>query len=126
MAILPQDSYGRPARKIPDFGDRLLVTNGLDDEVEELRTTVPVFFVNAVTGEVTEQREGNTTPLPVRLDSAEALTAEAEKIVQVNVSRTLPPYSSACGRCFVCFVLDPVSMHGSQTKRMEHLPQADE
>ena len=84
-----QDSYGRPSRKIPEFGDRLLVTNGLEDKLEELRTTVPVFFVNAVTGEVTEQREGTTTPLPVRLDSAEALTAEAEKIVQVNVEHQL-------------------------------------
>ena len=24
-------------------------------------------------------------------------------------------YSSACGRCFVCFVLDPVSMQGPKT-----------
>ena len=74
-----QDSYGRPARKIPGFGDRLTVTNGIDDDdLDDLRTTVPVFVVNAVVEE-----QFNTTPLPVRLDSAEALTAQAEKIVQV-------------------------------------------
>ena len=34
-------------------------------------------------------------------------------------------YSSACGRCCVCFVLDPVSVHNPK-KHMKHLPQADE
>ena len=34
--------------------------------------------------------------------------------------------SSACGRCFVCFVLDSVSMHDPKTKHMKHLTQADE
>ena len=41
---------------------------------------MPVFVVNAVVEE-----EYNTTPLPIQLDSAEALTAEAAKIVQVNL-----------------------------------------
>ena len=35
-------------------------------------------------------------------------------------------YSSACGRCCVCFVLDPVSVHGPKPKHTKHLPQADE
>ena len=86
--FISQDSYGRPARKIPGFGDRLTVTNGIDDDdLDDLRTTVPVFVVNAVVEE-----QFNTTPLPIRLDSAEALTAQAEKIVQVhlklNVTKT--------------------------------------
>ena len=33
--------------------------------------------------------EQNTTPLPIRLDSAEAFTAEAEKLVQVRVGDIL-------------------------------------
>ena len=79
--IFFQDSYGRPSRKISEFGDRLIVTNGIDDDdLDDLRTTVPVFVVNAVVEE-----EYNTTPLPIQLDSAEALTAEAAKIVQVNL-----------------------------------------
>ena len=83
----PKDSYGRPARKIPGFGDRLTVTNGIDDDLDDLRTTVPVFVVNAVVEE-----QFNTTPLPIRLDSAEALTAQAEKIVQVqSIFVTLTP-----------------------------------
>ena len=36
------------------------------------------------------------------------------------------PYSSAGGRCFVCFVLDPVSVHGPKTKHTKHLLQTDE
>ena len=34
--------------------------------------------------------------------------------------------SSACGSCCVCFVLDPVSVHGPKTKHTQQLPQADE
>ena len=35
-------------------------------------------------------------------------------------------YSSACGRCFVCFGLGPCTLTGSKTKLTQHLPQADE
>ena len=35
-------------------------------------------------------------------------------------------YSSACGRCFVCFVVGPCTLTGSKTKHTKHLPQADE
>ena len=35
-------------------------------------------------------------------------------------------YSSACGRCFVCFGLGPCTLTGSKTKHTQHLPQADE
>ena len=42
------------------------------------------------------------------------------------VKHTRHRISSASGRCFVCFVLDPVSVHGPQTKHMKHLPQADD
>ena len=31
-------------------------------------------------------------------------------------------YSSACGRCFVWFVLDPVSVHGPKSNQTKHLP----
>ena len=41
-----------------------------------------------------------------------------------NFSHCLLRHSSACGRCFMCSVLDPVSVHGSKTKHMKHLPQA--
>ena len=35
--------------------------------------------------------------------------------------------SSACGRCFVCFVLNLISMQGPKTEHMKHIiPQADE
>ena len=47
-----QDSYGRPARKIPEFGDRTIVTNGIDDDLEDLKTT-PVFVVSAIIEENT-------------------------------------------------------------------------
>ena len=37
----------------------------------------------------------------------------------------LPRFPSTCVRCFVCFVLDPVSVHGSKTKCTKHLTQVD-
>ena len=39
----------------------------------------------------------------------------------VNVLR----YSSTC-RCYMCYALDPISMHGPNTKHTKHLPQSDE
>ena len=35
-------------------------------------------------------------------------------------------YSSDCGRCFVYFVLDTVSVRVPKTKHAKHLPQVDE
>ena len=46
----------------------------------------------------------------------------SKRLPQYKVHR----YSSACGRCWVCFVLDPVSVHGPKPKHTQHLPQADE
>ena len=40
--------------------------------------------------------------------------------------RIIHRLSSVCGRCCMCFALDPVSDHGPKTKHMQHLPQADE
>ena len=34
--------------------------------------------------------------------------------------------SSACGRCFVCFVSNSVIVHDPMTKHMKHLSQADD
>ena len=53
------------------------------------------------------------------------------KVMLISRSRvtyliTLHRYSSACGRCWVCFVLNPVSMHGPKPKHTKLLPQADE
>ena len=43
-----------------------------------------------------------------------------------KVLSCLHRYSYACGRCCVCFVLDPVSVHSPKPKHTKHLPQADE
>ena len=37
----------------------------------------------------------------------------------------IPGFPSTCVRCFVCYVLDAVSMHGPKTKHTKHLPQVD-
>ena len=39
--------------------------------------------------------------------------------------RTYTVFHLSCGRSFMCFVLDPASVHGPKTKRTKLLPQAD-
>ena len=45
---------------------------------------------------------------------------------KTRCSAPLHRYSSACGRCFVCFGVGPCTLTGSKTKHTQHLPQADE
>ena len=38
----------------------------------------------------------------------------------VKSGECIPRFPSFCARCFVCFVLDPVSVHGPKTKHISH------
>ena len=60
---------------------------------------------------------------PSSLLRIHALQITAVSIILTIHSTRIPWFPSSCVRCFVCFVLDPVSC--PKTKQTKHLTQAD-
>ena len=52
--------------------------------------------------------------------------APNNEMVTHRSEKSSHPLSSACGRCFMCFAFDPVSMQDTKTKHTKHMPQADD
>ena len=63
-----------------------------------------------------------TSPLPLSIQRA------FSKLIAFRICLCLLIHrlSSACGRCFMCFVFDPASVHSPKTKHTKLLPQANE